>query len=83
MQKNSYMKKILSLITAIAFIVLFSVSDLHADTGTPGDPPSGPTGGTPIGGGAPIGGGVFILLGLAAAYGGRKLYMKNKEELEE
>ena len=37
------------------------------------------------GGGAPIGGGTFILMGLAAAYGSRKvykLYKDNQEELE-
>ncbi len=28
--------------------------------------------------GAPIGGGLFILLGLGAAYGGKKLYDKRK-----
>ncbi len=33
--------------------------------------------------GAPIGGGLFILLGLGAAYGGRKLYQMRKENLEE
>ncbi len=54
-----------------------------ADTGTPGDPPGEPTGGTPIGGGAPVGSGSLILLGLAVVYGGRKLYQVNKEELEE
>ncbi len=63
--------------------MLISISSLIADTGTPGDPPGTPTGGTPIGGGAPIGGGSIILLGLAAIYGGRKLYQINKEELEE
>ena len=35
------------------------------------------------GGGAPIGGGLFILLGLGAAYGGKKLYDNRKEALEE
>jgi len=33
--------------------------------------------------GAPIGGGLFILLGLGAVYGGRKLYQMRKENLEE
>ncbi len=35
------------------------------------------------GGGAPIGGGLFILLGLGAAYGGKKIYDVRKETLEE
>lgn len=50
--------------------------------GTPADP--GGTG-DPLGGGAPIGSGAAILIGLGAAYGGRKvykLYKDNQEELE-
>ncbi len=35
------------------------------------------------GGGAPIGGGLFILLGLGAAYGGKKWYDHRKTNLEE
>ena len=35
------------------------------------------------GGGAPIGGGLFILLGLSAAYGGKKIYNHRKNVLEE
>lgn len=35
------------------------------------------------GGGAPIGGGLFILLGLGAVYGGKKVYDLRKEKLEE
>jgi len=35
------------------------------------------------GGGAPIGGGLFILLGLGAAYGGKKLYVLKKQSQEE
>ncbi len=38
---------------------------------------------SPSGGGAPIGGGLFILLGLGTAYGGKKLYERRKEALEE
>lgn len=40
------------------------------------------SGNTPVGGGAPIGGGLFILLGLGAAYGGKKIwdYRKKLEE---
>lgn len=60
--------------------------NVFADTANPGDPGSEPTGGDlPIGGGAPIGSGSFILIGLAAAYGSKKLYdfNKNKKELED
>jgi len=56
----------------------------------PPPPPGGSSGaGDGTGGddtsrtGAPIGGGLFILLGLGAAYGGKKLYDLRKEKLEE
>lgn len=77
------MKKIISILTVIVITLFLSAPVLHADTGTPGDPPTEPGSGTPIGGGAPIGGGSLILLGMAAAYGGRKLYLLHKEELED
>ena len=58
-----------------------------ADSGPNPEDPGGEPGGDPLGGGgAPIGGGTFILIGLAAAYGGRKvhkLYKDNQEELED
>ncbi|MDG1902329.1 MAG: hypothetical protein P8I80_08865, partial [Bacteroidales bacterium] len=52
---------------------------------SPPPPPSahGESGNQSAGGGAPIGGGLFILLGLGAAYGGKKLYDMKKEDLEE
>ncbi len=55
-------------------------------------PPSTPPGGAAgtgnnsdnsQGGRAPVGGGLIILLGLGAAYGGRKLYKMKKEALAE
>ena len=48
-------------------------------------PPSshGVSGNQAPGGGAPIGGGLFILLGLGAAYGSKKLYDNRKETLED
>lgn len=54
----------------------------------PGEPGGGPgVDEDPIepGGGAPIGGGSLILIGMAAVYGGRKVYLfnKNNEELED
>ncbi len=39
-------------------------------------------GGNSSGGGAPIGSGLFVLLGLGAAYGGKKYYTQKKEEIE-
>jgi len=49
----------------------------------PPPPPAHGSNGNQTGGNAPIGGGLFILLGLGAAYGGKKLYEMNKENLEE
>jgi len=70
-------------------IVLLFVSTAYNVSAQPPPPPTGGSGsggsGTEKlgGGGAPIGGGLFILLGLGAAYGGRKLYQLRKEGLEE
>ena len=70
------MKKI---IIILAFLTIGSLTILAQ--GPPPTPPSsanngsnlnGPVGGT---GGAPIGNGTFILLNLAAAYAGRKVYI--------
>ena len=75
------MKKIL----LITLLVLASVSTINLLAQVPPPPPPpnhGETGNVP-GGNAPIGGGLFILLGLAAAYGGKKLYDLRKEKLEE
>ncbi len=76
------MKKIISILTVLIISIFISTPVLFADL--PTDPPGGQGGGDqPIGGGAPIGGGSLILLGMAVAYGGRKLYILNKEELED
>jgi len=77
------MKKytIITLLTlALVFVVNIALSQ------GPPDPPGDPgTGGGPVGGAAPIEGGIGFLLGLAAAWGGRKAYLafKQKNELEE
>ena len=49
------------------------------------DPPSGDHGqsGNQPGGNAPIAGGLFILLGLGAAYGGKKVYDLRKKQIED
>lgn len=62
---------------------MFFTTAGYAQMREPSDPGNDPVGSDPLGGGAPIGGGTFILIGLAAAYGGKKLYNMNKEELEE
>ncbi len=73
----------------IARFTLITVLTLFASVGFSQGPPPPPSGaghgasGNQTGGNAPIGGGLFILMGLGAAYGGRKLYKVNREELEE
>jgi len=88
------MKKNIIAIVLTSFLFVLSLTitaqtTAPADSGTtPEDPGGDPSGGEdPLGGGgAPIGGGTFILIGLAAAYGGKKvhkLYKDNQEELED
>jgi hypothetical protein len=72
----------------IISIVLTTVFTLFVQTGftQPPPPPSGAghgASGNQTGGNAPIGGGLFILLGLGAAYGGKKIYRMNDENIEE
>ncbi len=78
------MKKVLSTIVVISFLATLPLLT-NAQTQSPGakddgvqQNDDGPGGGDPPGGGAPIGGGLFVLLGLGAAYGGKKLYRLNK-----
>ncbi len=64
-----------------AFFVFFSVNGFSQLPPPP--PPGHGSTGNQTGGNAPIGGGLFILIGLGAAYGGKKLYDMKKEKLEE
>ncbi len=83
------MKKVLRQTLGILIVQIFiCLSNSSYSQGPP--PPPGGASGTGAGGGgsneangAPIGGGLFILLGLAAAYGGKKVYDIRKEKLEE
>jgi len=75
--------------TFIIVLILSITYSLEAQSFPP-TPPGGDDGNTNTtdnsqgsGGSAPIGGGLFILLGLGAAYGGKKLYDVRKEKLEE
>jgi hypothetical protein len=76
------MKKILILL----IMITIGVATLKAQ-GPPPNPPSsansggsnGYVGGT---GGAPVGNGTFILLALAAAYAGRKVYVVNIAKIQ-
>ena len=87
-------KNIIAIIlTGFFFVLSFVVTaQTHTPPGSgraPGDPPSDPNAGGDggaLGGGAPIGGGTLILMALGAAYAGKKgykLYIDNKEELED
>lgn len=76
------MKKIKSIIALIIISLLLTAPAAMSQMLAPEDPGGEPgTGDDPIGGGAPISGGTIILLGLAAAYGGKKIYnIKPKKE---
>jgi len=71
-------------ITAALTLALVFVATIALTQGPP-DPPGDPgIGGPPVGGGASLEGGIGFLIGLATAWGGRKLYLlrKKKEEAE-
>ncbi len=76
-------KSFVQLLIIVSFT--FTSTFLLAQDAPPPPPPPpsdhGETGNAPAG--APIGGGLFILLGLGAAYGGKKLYDLRKESIEE
>ncbi|MCF6169932.1 MAG: hypothetical protein L3J31_00055 [Bacteroidales bacterium] len=76
-------KNILAIVLTSFFFVLSLM--LTAQTDSPPDPGGDPEpgGDTPLGGSAPIGGGAFILIGLGAAYGGKKVYKLFKDNQEE
>ena len=74
------MKK--TIIILLVIIASVTTTNLLAQVPPPPPPGHGETGNQP-GGNAPIGGGLFILIGLGAAYGGKKLYDLKKESLEE
>ena len=68
-----------TLILTLSFTALLAQS-APPDPNGGNDPGSG---NTPVGNSAPIGSGVGILLALGAAYGGKKIYERKKEGLEE
>jgi hypothetical protein len=74
----------------ILFVVLFALFTTVAFAqSNPPPPPGGGEGGpggdgsSQLGGNAQIGGGVLILLTLAVAYGGKRLYDLSREKKEE
>lgn len=72
--------KFFKLIIVLFLIFTFPYTTIATD---PPDPGGSPIGEPPLGGGAPLGSGLFVLLGLGAAYGGRKLYQLKKESPKE
>ena len=76
MKRNRFINLFLILI-----FQLFAVTAIGDMTG-PSDPGGGPeTGDPPLGGGAPIGGGAAIMVVMAAAYGGKKVFdLKRKDK---
>ena len=71
---------------AITILIILGVTfsfNSFADGAPPAPPSSHGETTNQEGGRAPIGGGLLILLGLGAAYGGKKLYDLKKEKLEE
>jgi len=80
------MKSIKRIITTSVFI--FTITLLSAQIAPPPNNGGGGDSRTPVeggntpvgGGGAPIGGGLFILLGLGAVYGAKKIFISKKEE---
>ncbi len=69
-------------ITMLVIIGLTFTIDSIAQDAPPPPPNHGESGNQP-GGNAPIGSGIAILIGLGAAYGGRKIYQMRKDNLEE
>ena len=78
--KNFKYKKYL-----MAFLLMFAVNFGYSQAMSPNPPHDAhpEDTGAPLGGGAPIGGGLFILLGLGAAYGGKKVYELNNKEMDD
>ena len=77
--KRSFKILIITAIMAIAPIIMLADDPPHPGAGTGGNPEGS---GTEVGGGppagAPVGNGTFILLTLAVAYAGRKVYVMQK-----
>ena len=76
------MKKLIQILFLSLFLTL-GIQQIQAQTASPPPPPSGTgaSGNSTAGGGAPIGSGLFILLGLAGAYGAFKSYQIRKRKI--
>lgn len=76
------MKKAIRYGFLIAFIMFTSVLGLKAQPHPGVQDGGGANTGGPIGAGAPIGSGTLLLIALAVAYGGRKMYTINNNNPE-
>ena len=76
------MKKMINNLLKV-FVILLMVGASYTvfAQGSPPPPPDagGNNQGNKLGGNAPIGGGLFILMGLGAAYGGKRFYDQRKK----
>ena len=77
--KRSFKILIITAFMAIAPVILMAQTPPHPDDDPTKDPNSTTVGGGPPAG-APVGNGTFILLTLAAAYAGRKVYVMQSAE---
>ncbi|MDO9257223.1 MAG: hypothetical protein Q7U54_17015 [Bacteroidales bacterium] len=67
--KRNLIVTLIAAFLLIAPIIIVAQAPPHPNNGSA---PSGTN--TPVGAGAPVGNGIFILLTLASAYAGRKVY---------
>lgn len=72
------MKKIIIKISILAILLGTSIPQVWSQPPPPAN--HSETNNQVPGGGAPIGNGTLLLLGMAALYGGRKIYKIQKEE---
>ena len=75
--KRSFKILTVTALLAMAPIILMAQTPPHPDDDPTKDPNSTTVGGGPPAG-APVGNGTFILLTLAVAYAGRKVYVMQK-----
>ncbi|MCF6170256.1 MAG: hypothetical protein L3J31_03155 [Bacteroidales bacterium] len=77
------MKKIKIIVSGL--FILFLSGGMPAQSTNPPDPPGdhGSGGDQPPGGSAPLGSGMLVLVGLGAAYGGKKVFeLRNQDDNE-
>ena len=79
--KNTIQQTKIFLIAALLSMISIGA---FAQNGPPPPPNGDPDANqdSKLGGNAPVSGGLFILLGLAVAYGGKRLYQLREEKLE-